>query len=146
MKHQIPHCHTIWLLNLKSDERAVSLLSAYLFFFNLKVIFYNKGRFKTGQFMCKQEGKRFRRIRFLFPASCLKIDVIERFDCLIKCTRYEPVKEVGPLRGVDRANYIIFSNIPTFILTIPTYPSHYELIGALLSGISNVIFHRDIQL
>ena len=29
LKHRRPYCHTIWLLTLKSDERAVSLLSKY---------------------------------------------------------------------------------------------------------------------
>ena len=36
-------------------------------------------------------------------------------------------------------------NTPTFNLTLPTNPSHSELIGELFSGIPNVIFHQDIK-
>ena len=44
LKHQRPHYHTIWFLNLKPDERDVSLLLAYpLFtkkwFFTIRVVF-----------------------------------------------------------------------------------------------------------
>ena len=36
-------------------------------------------------------------------------------------------------------------SILTFNLTLPTNPSHYELIGAILSGISNVIFTKILN-